>query len=402
MTQKIEDYAFIGNTYTAALVGRDGSMDWLCLPRFDSEACFSALLGSPENGRWLIAPAGEAHSVNRRYRDGTLILETEFTTESGSCAVIDFMPRPDDEEEIDVVRLVEGRRGAVAMRSEFVLRFGYGCIVPWVRRRDDGISAVAGPHAVHLATPVPLIGENFRTTAEFVVSPKQCVPFVLTWHRSHRERRPTRDPLRLLEGTEALWRYWSHRCACGGRWVEAVRQSVIVLKALSYAPTGGIVAAPTTSLPEHVGGSRNWDYRYCWIRDATFTLYALLISGFLEEARAWREWLLRAVAGQPAQLQIMYGVAGERHLPERELPWLAGYEASLPVRIGNAAHSQLQLDAYGEIADAFHVARCYGIEPHDDAWRVERALLDFLEFGLGAAGRGDLGGARPSPPLHSF
>jgi GH15 family glucan-1,4-alpha-glucosidase len=379
MNQKIEDYAFIGNTHTAALVGRDGSMDWLCLPRFDSEACFSALLGSPENGRWLIAPAGEAHSVTRRYRDGTLILETEFTTDSGSCAVIDFMPRPEDEGEIDVVRIVEGRRGTVAMHTEFVLRFGYGCIVPWVPRRAGGISAVAGPHAVHLRTPVPLVGENFRTTAEFDVAREQRVPFALTWHRSHRESRPGRDAFRLLEETEMLWRRWSDRCGCGGPWVEAVRQSVIVLKALSYAPTGGIVAAPTTSLPEQIGGPRNWDYRYCWIRDATFTLYALLISGFLEEAQAWREWLLRAVAGQPAQLQIMYGLAGERQLPEREICWLAGYEGSRPVRIGNAAHSQFQLDVYGEIADAFHVARRYGIESHDDSWRVEKALLDFLE-----------------------
>ena len=362
MSQKIEDYAFIGNTHTAALVGRNGSMDWLCLPRFDSEACFSALLGSPENGRWLIAPAGEAHSVTRRYRDGTLILETEFTTDSGSCVVIDFMPRPEDEEEIDVVRLVEGRRGTVPIRAEFVLRFGYGCIVPWVRRWEGGITAVAGPHAIHLATPVPLIGENFRTTSEFAVARGQCVPFVLTWYRSHRERRPGRDAFRLLEETETLWRCWSDRCACGGPWAEPVRQSVIVLKALSYAPTGGIVAAPTTSLPEHIGGPRNWDYRHCWIRDATFTLYALLICGFLEEARAWREWLLRAIAGQPAQLQIMYGLAGERQLSEREIPWLAGYEGSRPVRIGNAAHSQFQLDVYGEIADAFHVARRYGIE----------------------------------------
>ena len=354
-------------------------MDWLCLPRFDSEACFSALLGTPENGRWLIAPAGEPHSVSRRYREGTLILETEFATESGSCAVIDFMPRPEDEEEIDVVRIVEGRRGTVAMRTEFVLRFGYGCIVPWVRRRDGGISAVAGPHAVYLHTPVPLVGENFRTTAEFAVSQGQHVPFVLTWHRSHKERRAERDAFRLLEETENLWRRWSNRCGCGGPWVDAVRQSVIVLKALSYAPTGGIVAAPTTSLPEHIGGPRNWDYRYCWIRDATLTLYALLISGFRDEARAWREWLLRAVAGQPAQLQIMYGLAGERQLPEREIPWLTGYEGSRPVRIGNAAHSQFQLDIYGEIADAFHVARRHGIEPNDDFWRVEKALLDFLE-----------------------
>jgi GH15 family glucan-1,4-alpha-glucosidase len=379
VSQKIEDYAFIGNTHTAALVGRDGSMDWLCLPRFDGEACFSALLGLAENGRWLIAPAGEAHSVSRRYRDGTLVLETEFTTESGSCAVIDFMPRPEDEEELDVVRIVEGRRGTVTMRTELVLRFGYGCIVPWVRRRDGGISAVAGPHGVYLATPVPLIGENFRTTAEFAVSQNQRVPFVLTWHHSHRERRPARDPFQLLEETDKLWRRWSDRCTCGGPWAGAVRQSVIVLKALSYAPTGGIVAAPTTSLPEHIGGPRNWDYRYCWIRDATFTLYALLISGFSQEARAWREWLLRAVAGQPAQLQIMYGLAGERQLPERELSWLAGYEDSRPVRVGNAAHSQFQLDVYGEIADAFHVARRYGIEPDDDSWRVEKALLDFLE-----------------------
>jgi GH15 family glucan-1,4-alpha-glucosidase len=379
LSQAIEDYALIGDIHTAALVGRNGSIDWLCLPRFDSEACFSALLGSPENGRWLLSPAGEVQSVRRRYRDGTLILETEFTTASGSCAVIDFMPSPEDEEQIGVVRIVEGRRGTVAMQTEFILRFGYGCIVPWVRRRDQGISAVAGPNAVQLRTPVPLVSENFRTTAEFAVSEGERVPFTLSWHRSHRELPAVRDPTRMLDDAEARWRSWSDRCLCVGPWGETVRQSVVVLKALSYAPTGGIVAAPTTSLPEQIGGARNWDYRYCWIRDATFTLYALLISGFLEEARAWREWLLRAVAGQPAQLQTMYGLGGERQLPERELSWLSGYEGSRPVRIGNAARSQFQLDVYGEIADAFHVARRYGIEPHDDSWRVEKTLLDFLE-----------------------
>jgi len=379
LSQAIEDYALIGNVHTAALVGRNGSMDWLCLPRFDSEACFSALLGSPDNGRWLISPVGEVSSVRRHYRGGTLILETEFSTIGGSCVVVDFMPVPENEDEIDVVRVVEGRRGTVTMHTELVLRFGYGCIVPWVRRHEDGISVIAGPNAVQLRAPVSFVGEDFRTTAEFVVSEGERVPFVLSWHRSHRNTPRARDPLRLLDEAETTWRTWSDRCVCMGPWGETIRQSVIVLKALSYAPTGGIVAAPTTSLPEQVGGSRNWDYRYCWIRDATFTLYALLISGFLEEARAWREWLLRAVAGQPEQLQIMYGLAGERELPERELSWLAGYQESRPVRVGNAAHSQFQLDVYGEIADAFHVARRYGIESHDGSWRVEKVLLDFLE-----------------------
>ena len=379
MSQAIEDYALIGNVHTAALVGRNGSMDWLCLPRFDSEACFSALLGSPQNGRWLISPKGEIGSIRRRYRKGTLILETEFTTVGGSCAVIDFMPAPENEDEIGVVRVVEGRRGSVAMQTEFVLRFGYGRVVPWVRRREDGISVIAGPNAVQLRSPVPFAGDDFRSTAEFVVSEGERVPFVLSWHRSHTQSPPARDPLLLLDEAETRWRAWSGRCVCMGPWGETMRQSVIVLKALSYAPTGGIVAAPTTSLPEEIGGPRNWDYRYCWIRDATFTLYALLISGFLDEARAWREWLLRAVAGQPEQLQIMYGLAGERELPEREIAWLAGYEESRPVRVGNAAHSQFQLDVYGEIADAFHVARRYGIEPHDGSWRVEKTLLDFLE-----------------------
>ncbi len=378
-SSRIEDYALIGDLRTAALVSKDGSIDWLCLPRFDSPACFAALVGGYENGHWLITPGGEVSKVRRRYRDDTLILETEFDTPSGSVAVIDFMPHDGESERTDIVRLVEGRGGEVTMRTELVLRFDYGKVIPWVRRVEDGISAVAGPDALRIRTPVDLSGKDFRTRGRFTVSQGQTVPFVLTWSRSHRPDPGAIDPMRRLKETERWWHDWSARCNYQGRWREPVIRSLITLKALTYDPTGGIVAAPTTSLPEAPGGARNWDYRYCWVRDASFTLYALLISGYREEARAWRDWLLRAVAGTPEQLQTVYGIAGERELAEFEAPWLKGYAASRPVRIGNGAAGQFQLDVYGELMDAFHVSRTHGIEPIDHAWAVQRALLDFLE-----------------------
>ena len=378
-SNRIEDYALIGDLSTAALVGQDGSIDWLCLPRFDSPACFAALLGSDNNGRWLIAPEGEISEVRRHYRDDTLILETEFHTPHGTVAVIDFMPHDGASERTDIIRLVEGRSGKVAMQTELVLRFDYGKVIPWVRRVDDGISAVAGPASLRIRTPVDLSGEDFRTTGRFTVAEGETIPFVLTWSRSHRPDPGPIDPVRQLKETERWWRHWSARCNYEGRWREPVIRSLITLKALTYDPTGGIVAAPTTSLPEALGGARNWDYRYCWIRDASFTLYALLISGYDEEARAWREWLLRAVAGTPEQLQTVYGVAGERELVEFEAPWLDGYAASRPVRIGNGAAVQFQLDVYGELMDAFHISRAHGIAPVDHAWAVQQALLEFLE-----------------------
>jgi GH15 family glucan-1,4-alpha-glucosidase len=379
MALKIEDYALIGDTFTTALIGRDGSIDWLCAPRIDSPACFAALLGEVDNGRWLIAPEAEVRRTSRRYRDDTLILETEFETETGVVALIDFMPVADDDHCVDLVRLVQGRRGEVPMRTELVFRFDYGQIVPWVQRSPQGLTAIAGPDALHVFTPVELKGEDFRTTGRFVAHAGETVPFRLYWFRSYEPHPPPLDPEALLEKTEAWWRAWASRCQAPALWREAVVRSLITLKALTYSPAGGIAAAATTSLPEQLGGPRNWDYRYCWLRDATFTLYALLMSGYQDEARAWREWLLRAVAGKPSQLQIMYGVTGERDLPEKELPWLAGYEGSRPVRVGNAAHTQLQLDVYGEVADVFHAARKFAIEPNDHAWRLEKVLLDYLE-----------------------
>ena len=376
---RIEDYALIGDLRTAALVGKDGSIDWLCLPRFDSPACFAALLGTRDNGRWLMAPEGEAGEVRRRYRDDTLIVETEFRTPDGTVAVIDFMPHDGESERTDLIRLVEGRSGKVAMLTELVLRFDYGKVIPWVRRVDDGISAVAGPDALNIRTPVDLGGENFRTTGRFIVAEGETIPFVLTWSPSHRPDPGPIDAMHQLEETERWWRDWSGRCNYEGRWREPVIRSLITLKALTYDPTGGIVAAPTTSLPEALGGGRNWDYRYCWVRDASFTLYALLTSGYVDEARAWRDWLLRAVAGTPEQLQTVYGLGGERELAELEAGWLDGYAGSKPVRIGNGAAVQFQLDVYGELMDAFHASRTRGIEPLDHAWAVQKALLDFLE-----------------------
>jgi GH15 family glucan-1,4-alpha-glucosidase len=382
LSQPIESYGFIGNMMSGALVGQDGSIDWLCLPRFDSDACFAALLGTRDHGRWLIAPQSETKRTQRRYRPGTAILETTFETADGVVTLIDFMPLTDDEEYVDVVRLVHGVRGRVTMRMELIVRFGYGNVVPWVRRQDFGIRAIAGPDALELRTPVELHGEDFTTVAEFSVGAGATVPFTLAYHRSHRLGAPPRDCERSLEQTERFWSEWSGRCRYDNHpaphWRDAVVRSLITLKCLSVQPTGGIVAAPTTSLPEQPGGMRNWDYRFCWIRDATLTLYALLTSGYRDEALAWREWLVRAAAGRPAELQAIYGIAGERRLTELELPWLPGYEDSRPVRIGNAAFQQLQIDVYGELMDAMHVGHKFRLEAHEESWRVQKVLLGHL------------------------
>jgi GH15 family glucan-1,4-alpha-glucosidase len=375
---RIEDYALIGDLQTAALVGRDGSIDWLCFPRFDSGACFAKLLGSAENGRWLLAPVADGRA-RRRYLHDTLVLETEWETADGAIRVLDFMPPRG--EAPDVVRIVEGVRGRVRIRSELAIRFDYGSIVPWVRRAgDDTRLAVAGPDALSFRTPAPTRGENMRTISELELEEGQRVPFVLTWYPSHAEVPRAFDPEHALADTEEYWRGWVHRCSLQGteRWHDAVQRSLIVLKALTYAPTGGIVAAPTTSLPEAVGGTRNWDYRFCWLRDATLTLLALLHAGYEDEARDWREWLLRAAAGDPSDLQIMYGVAGERRLTELKVPWLPGYEASQPVRIGNAASGQVQLDVYGEVLDALYQGRCAGLPQEAPAWSLQRALVQYL------------------------
>jgi GH15 family glucan-1,4-alpha-glucosidase len=379
VASRIEDYALIGDTRTAALVARDGSLDWLCVPRFDSPACFAALLGAPEHGRWLLGPAAEAREIRRHYRRATLVLETVYETTDGSVTVTDCMPIGDDR--VDVVRLVSGRRGRVAMEMEIVIRFDYGSVVPWVHQIDGGLAAIAGPDALELRTPVQLRAENFRTRAEFEVAEGESVPFTLTWHPSHLEPPPPTDAREVIGTTEHWWREWSGRGNFHGEFGDAVHRSLITLKALTYAPTGGIVAAPTTSLPERLGGVRNWDYRYCWLRDATFTLYALLTTGYHEEAKAWREWLVRAAAGRPEDLQIMYGVAGERRLTEMTLDWLPGYQDSSPVRVGNAAYRQFQLDVYGEVMDMMHVTRRSGVEVDEAAWHVQRVLLDFLESG---------------------
>ncbi|MGH9134567.1 MAG: glycoside hydrolase family 15 protein [Ilumatobacteraceae bacterium] len=380
---RIEDYALIGDTQTAALVGRDGSIDWLCLPRFDSGACFAALLGDRSNGRWSLAPAGSDGGgewrVERRYVPGTLVLETTFHTADGTVRLVDCMPVRG--EEPDVVRVVEGVTGSVTMEMDLVVRFDYGSTVPWVRRLDGALSLVAGPDALELVSGVPVHGDDMATKATFTVGPGDRVPFVLTWHPSNEALSQRADSDHAVEQTVAWWQAWSGRCTAGGRWHEQVRDSLVTLKALTYAPTGGIVAAATTSLPEVLGGVRNWDYRFCWLRDATFTLQALLSAGYEGEAMAWRDWLLRAVAGDPAQLQIMYGVAGERRLHEIELGWLPGYEDSRPVRIGNAAAQQRQLDVPGEVIDALHQARLAGIPPDTESWAVQRELLDWLESG---------------------
>jgi GH15 family glucan-1,4-alpha-glucosidase len=377
MTTRIENYALIGNTRTAALVGRDGSIDWLCAPRFDSRACFAALLGTREHGRWLLAPMAKPRTVRRTYRSDTLVLETEFETEDGTVRLIDCMPPWPDRS--DLVRVVEGVRGRVPMRMELIIRCGYGVVVPWVRRVGNGLVATAGPDSLELRAGVETKGKGFTTVAEFTVRRGQRIPFVITYFPSHQAQPLPIDADAAIAATELAWRKWSARCTYDGRWPDAVKRSLITLKALTYAPTGGIVAAPTTSLPERIGGVRNWDYRFCWPRDATYTLYALLLAGYLDEARAWQEWLLRAAAGRPQDLQTVYGLAGERQLAELELPWLPGYAGSAPVRIGNAAAGQRQLDVYGEVIDALHLARAAGLDANADAWSFQLALLEFLE-----------------------
>jgi GH15 family glucan-1,4-alpha-glucosidase len=374
---RIEDYALIGDCETAALVRRDGSIDWLCWPRFDSGACFAALLGEVEHGRWRIAPADESAASRRRYRGDTMILETEFETVEGVVVVTDFMPL--DHARSDLVRVVRGLSGRVAMRTELVLRFDYGSVVPWVSQLDDGmLRAIAGPDMITLRTGVPLRGEGMTTVGDFTVSEGDVHTFVLTWSMSHLPPPPPIDPLRALARTERFWRAWARRCRYRGAWRATVMRSLLTLKALTYAPTGGIVAAPTTSLPTEIGGSRNWDYRYCWLRDATLTLLALMNAGYMDEAAAWRDWLLRAAAGSPDKVQIMYGLAGERMLPEWEVGWLPGYESSRPVRVGNAAHAQLQLDVYGEVIDAMYQARRAGLKDSHEAWALQIALVEHV------------------------
>lgn len=377
MALRIEDYGLLGDSQTAALVGRDGSIDWLCLPRFDSPACFASLLDDEKAGFWRLAPAAGGMCTRRRYRGDTLILESEWDTPEGTVRVIDFMPPRG--EAADVVRMVEGVSGRVPMHMALRLRFDYGRIVPWVRHREGERNAIAGPDAAWLKTPVELEGRNLTTYGDFTVSAGERVPFVLTYKPSHEPRPKAVEPEHALEDTELFWSEWMRGYDYDGRWDEAVRRSLITLKALTYAPTGGIVAAATTSLPEQLGGPRNWDYRFCWLRDATFTLQALLGTGFVAEAKAWREWLLRAVAGDPAALQIMYGIDGTRRLTEFTVDWLAGYEGSSPVRIGNAASGQFQLDTWGEVLDGLHLAREAGIGADENAWDVQRALMDFLE-----------------------
>ena len=376
MPLPIEDYALIGDCETAALVGKDGSIDWLCWPRFDSDACFAALLGGPEHGRWRIAPHEQA-TITRRYRGNTLILETRFETADGTATLIDFMPLRDTTS--DIVRLVRGESGTVRFCMELVLRFGYGAVVPWVTRLEDGgLRVIAGPDMVVLHTSAPTHGENMTTVSDFTVAAGETIPFVLTYCQSHLKPPGQLDCEKSLANTEQYWEDWAAKCEGNSPWSDAVIRSLITLKALTYAPTGGIVAAPTTSLPEHIGGERNWDYRFCWLRDATLTLLALMDAGFFDEAQAWRDWLLRAIAGSPEQLHIMYGIAGERRLTEWEVPWLPGYENSRPVRIGNGAHDQLQLDVYGEVMDALHQARRGGLAAWESGWELQQAMLAHL------------------------
>ncbi|MGF7136840.1 GH15 family glucan-1,4-alpha-glucosidase [Paraburkholderia sp. EB58] len=380
MPALIEDYALVGDGHTAALISRDGSVDWLCWPRFDSGACFAALLGTEKNGRWLIAPVSDKPAkITRRYRGETLILETDFETDEGAVTVIDFMPPGNGWSEL--VRIVVGRRGTVRMKMELVLRFDYGFSIPWVSRlkHDSGIKAIVGPDTAVLRTPVELRGENMHTVAEFTVSPGERVPFALAYSPSHLRIPPARDPHTALARTENHWLEWSARSTVEGKYAEPIRRSLITLKALAYEPTGGIVAAPTTSLPEQLGGTRNWDYRYCWLRDATITLLAMMRGGYFDEARAWRSWLARVMAGAPEQLQIMYGISGERRLPEFEVDWLPGYQGAKPVRIGNNAAGQLQLDVYGEVMNALHLARVGGLQADETTWNVQCEMLEHLE-----------------------
>jgi GH15 family glucan-1,4-alpha-glucosidase len=377
LSQKIEDYALIGDCETAALVGRNGSIDWLCWPAFDSDACFAAILGTHKNGRWLIAPSEDVTSTSRRYLGNTLILETRFETESGTVALIDFMPPRGKAS--DIVRLVRGVSGKVEMRMELVIRFGFGADIPWVRRIDHSLLAVAGQDMTVLRTPVETRGEDLTTVSDFEVKAGETVPFVLTYGPSHLDPPDPIDPEIALQETEKFWQEWSSRATHDGEYHDLIMRSLITLKALTFAPTGGIVAAPTTSLPEKLGGARNWDYRFCWLRDATFTLLALMNSGYTEEASAWHNWLLRAAAGSPANMQIMYGIWGQRRLLEWEAGWLDGYEGAQPVRVGNAAHAQLQLDVYGELIDAFHQSRMAKLKLDDEAtWALECAVLQHL------------------------
>ncbi|WP_027572716.1 glycoside hydrolase family 15 protein [Bradyrhizobium sp. WSM1743] len=376
MMQRIEDYALIGDCETAALVGRNGSIDWLCWPAFDSDACFAAILGTHKNGRWLIAPSENALRISRRYLGNTLILETRFETKSGTLALIDFMPPRGKAS--DIVRLVRGVSGTVKMRMELVIRFGFGADIPWVRRIDHSLMAIAGQDMIVLRTPVESRGENLTTVSDFEVTAGATIPFVLTYGPSHLPPPGPIDPELALAETERFWQEWCGHCARDGDYQDLVIRSLITLKALTFAPTGGIVAAPTTSLPEKLGGSRNWDYRFCWLRDATFTLLALMNSGYTEEALAWHNWLLRAAAGSPANMQIMYGIWGQRRLLEWEAGWLGGYEGAQPVRVGNAAHAQLQLDVYGELIDAFHQSRMVKLQLDEQSWALECAVLNHL------------------------
>jgi GH15 family glucan-1,4-alpha-glucosidase len=375
---RIEDYGLIGDCETAALVGRDGSIDWLCWPAFDSDACFASLLGTPKHGRWLIAPVGDIVSTSRRYWGDTLILETRFETSDGAVELVDFMPPRGNAS--DVVRLVRGARGRVKMRMQLVIRFGFGSDIPWVKKNEDGSSllAICGQDMAVLRTPVATRGEDFTTVAEFEVGEGDIVPFVLTYGPSHLPVPVPIDPAQALRDTETFWADWCSHCTYEGEHRDLVMRSLIALKALTYAPTGGIVAAPTTSLPEKLGGARNWDYRFCWLRDATFTLLALMNSGYTAEASAWHNWLLRAVAGSPANMQIMYGIKGQRRLLEWEAGWLPGYEGALPVRVGNAAHAQRQLDVYGELIDAFHQSRMAKLELDEGSWALECSVLAHL------------------------
>jgi GH15 family glucan-1,4-alpha-glucosidase len=374
---KIEDYAFLSDTQTGALVSRDGCVDWLCFPRFDSGACFASLLGTRDNGHWRFWPKEKIDNTSRRYRGDTLILETEIETKNGAVRLIDFMPPRG--ENPDLIRIVEGIRGEVAMQMELIIRFDYGRTVPWVRTGHGGLEVIAGPNGLILRTPIKTQGKDLTTVAEFNVKKGERVPFVLTWFASHAEPPRAIHAEHALRDTEKYWRKWARHCHRKTPWDDAVVRSLVVLKGLTYAPTGGIVAAATTSLPEEIGGVRNWDYRYCWLRDATFTLLALMRVGYVEEAKAWRQWLLRTIAGSASQMQIMYGVQGERRLEEWEIDWLPGYENSKPVRIGNAASQQFQLDVYGEVLDAMWQAHQAGIKMEDAEWRLMVELMKFLE-----------------------
>jgi GH15 family glucan-1,4-alpha-glucosidase len=378
MSQKIEDYAIIGDCETAALVGRDGSIDWLCWPRFDSPACFANLLGGPQNGRWSIAPADPAAKISWAYRGHTLILETRIETADGIATVTDFMPVKDHCSHL--VRLVRGISGSIKLRTELIIRFDYGAVVPWVRRRDDGsLHAVAGPDRLVLRTPIRLSPRGRTHAAEFIIAAGETIDFTLSYGVSFDDIPKAIDPYAALDETERDWDAWSRKFAGADEWPEAVIRSLATLRALIFRPSGGMVAAPTTSLPEQLGGARNWDYRFCWLRDATLTLLALMNAGYSEEAKAWRAWLIRALGGEPALVQVLYGIGGERHIPENTLPWLSGYADSKPVRIGNAAAGQLQLDIYGEVLDAFYQSRKRRLVTDAADWMLQCEMLKHLE-----------------------